>query len=434
MKKMFKTIFIAVMIAAALAVTSFASSFDHCADALGEIGLFRGTQNGYELDRAPTRAEAATMLVRLLGAENEALALSYTAPYTDVADWAKPYVQYLHDNGLTKGTSATTFGYSDKCTAHQYATFLLRALGYTDGKNGDFTYVDALAFAEKCGVVDFVNCGGDAFLRDNVAAMSYTALSVSPKSGEADLLTKLKASGAVSDDKGNIEFFENYRKYIEATKELNEEKKLSTDVKINMTSAVGGKENMKMYYVLSLAADIDAKNPDKSKMMYQGTIKAVTEVDGEKVNLDMPVSHYFANGCLYIDVSGQKQKAELSYSDALETMDINMQTEANPICLIKDIEVKKTADGYETYTVTCAQGGVNAVAGLIETEAAADLSELKISVKLRSGKLVSMSGEMKMSVAAGEETADISVTYEMTNIKNGADVKITAPKNLDEYK
>ena len=434
MKKTFKAILIAVMIAAALAVTSFASNFDHCADALNEMGLFRGTQNGYELDRAPTRAEAATMLVRLLGAENEALALSYTAPYTDVADWAKPYVQYLHDKGLTKGTSATVFGYSDKCTAQQYATFLLRALGYTDGENGDFVYTDALAFAEKCGVVDFVNCAGDVFLRDNVAAMSYTALSVSPKSREADLLTKLKSSGAVSDDKGYIAFFENYRKYMEVSKVLNETAKLSTDIKMSMTSAVAGKENMKMDYTLSLAADIDAENPDESKMMYEGTIKAVTEVEGEKVNLDMPVSYYFADGYLYVDVSGQKQKAQLSYSDALETMDINMQTAANPICLIKGIEVKKTADGYETYNVTCAPGGVNAVSGLIETETATDFAELNISAKLRSGKLVSMSGDMEMKVAQDEGTTDVSVKYEMTNIKTGADVKITAPKNLSEYK
>ncbi len=434
MKKMFKKVFIAVCLTAVLTVVAFASSFDHCADALNEMGLFRGTQNGYELDRAPTRAEAATMLVRLLGAENEALALSYTAPYTDVADWAKPYVQYLHAKGLTKGTSATVFGYSDKCTAQQYATFLLRALGYTDGENGDFTYTEALLFAEKCGVVDFVNCAGSEFLRDNVAAMSYTALSVSPKSGEADLLTKLKTSGTVSDDKGYIKFFESYRKYAEASRTLNDVAKLSADIKMNMTSAVGGIENMKMDYVLNLAADINSENPDKSKMRYEGTIKALTDTDEGKMNLEMPVSYYFADGWLYIDVSGQKQKAELSYSDALETMDINMKTEANPICLIKDIEVKKTADGYETYNVTCAPGGVNAVSGLLETETATDFAELKILAKLRSGKLISMSGDMKMKVAQDGEKTEVSVKYEMTNIKTGADVKIIPPQNLSEYK
>ncbi len=434
MKKVFKVILVTGMLVAALAVTSFASNFDHCAHALGEMGLFRGTQNGYELDRAPTRAEAAAMLVRLLGAENEALALSYTAPYTDVADWAKPYVEYLHNKGLTKGASAVTFGYSDKCTAQQYATFLLRALGYTDGENGDFTYTNALLFAQERGVVDFVNCAGGEFLRDNVAAMSYTALSVAPKSGEEDLLTKLKASGVVSDDKGYIEFFENYRKYIEASKTVNNVTKLSTDVKMNMTSAANGKENMKMDYVLSFAADIDAENPDKSKMRYEGTIKALTDMGEGKMNLEMPVSYYFADGWLYIDVSGQKQKAKITYAGALETMDINMQTDANPICLIKDIEVKKPADGYETYTVTCAPGGISAIAGMIENEDAADLAELKILVKLRADKLVSMSGEMEMSVVTDGQTTEITVTYEMTNIKTGADVKITAPENLDEYK
>ena len=36
-------------------------------------GLFRGSDKGWELDRQPTRAEAAIMLVRFLGLESEAL-------------------------------------------------------------------------------------------------------------------------------------------------------------------------------------------------------------------------------------------------------------------------------------------------------------------------------------------------------------------------
>ncbi len=434
MKKTVRIILISAVLAAMLAVSAFAANFEHCADSLNEIGLFRGTQNGYELDRAPTRAEAATMLVRLLGAEEDALELAYTAPYTDVADWAKPYVQYLHDNGLTKGTSVTTFGYSDKCTAQQYATFLLRALGYSDSEGGDFTYTGAMAFAESIGVVDFVNCNENVFVRDHVAAMSYTALSVSPKSGEADLLTKLKTSGAVADDKGYIELFENYRKYIEASKAVNEVTTLSTDIKMSMISAVDGVENMKMDYDLTLAANIDLENPDSSKMMYEGKITALAETGEGKMNVEMPMSFYFADGYMYIDVSGQKSKAELSYSEALEAMGLNMQTEANPVCLIKDIKVQKTADGYETYTVTCAPGGISAVAGLVQTEDVVGFAELTVSAKLRSGKLVSMSGDMKMSMPQGEQTADVSVTYEMTNIKTGTDVKITAPRDLDEYK
>lgn len=49
------------------------------ADGLYELGLFRGTgtdKDGkpvYELGRTPTRAEALTLLIRLLGEEEEAL-------------------------------------------------------------------------------------------------------------------------------------------------------------------------------------------------------------------------------------------------------------------------------------------------------------------------------------------------------------------------
>ena len=105
MKRFARRLAIVLAVAAILAVSAFAADFTHCADALHDLGLFQGTDSGYDLDRAPTRAEAAAMLVRLLGAEEEAQAMeSYTAPFTDVRDWAKPYVQYLYDNGLTEKT------------------------------------------------------------------------------------------------------------------------------------------------------------------------------------------------------------------------------------------------------------------------------------------------------------------------------------------
>ena len=55
--------------AAMLTASAFAANYTNCADSLHEMGLFQGTQNGYDLDRTPTRAEAAVMLVRLLGKE-----------------------------------------------------------------------------------------------------------------------------------------------------------------------------------------------------------------------------------------------------------------------------------------------------------------------------------------------------------------------------
>ena len=43
------------------------------AEMLNKLGLFLGTDKGFELDRSMTRAEAAAMLCRFLGGEAEAI-------------------------------------------------------------------------------------------------------------------------------------------------------------------------------------------------------------------------------------------------------------------------------------------------------------------------------------------------------------------------
>lgn len=47
---------------------------------LKELQVFKGTSTGFELDREPTRLEAAVMFVRLLGAEEEAKKKNYGHP------------------------------------------------------------------------------------------------------------------------------------------------------------------------------------------------------------------------------------------------------------------------------------------------------------------------------------------------------------------
>ena len=77
------------------------------------------------------------MLVRLYGAEEEALSL-YEAgliahPFEDVSGWAAPYLAWLYSEGLVRGVSETRYGADAPCRARDYALFLLRALGYQDG-------------------------------------------------------------------------------------------------------------------------------------------------------------------------------------------------------------------------------------------------------------------------------------------------------------
>lgn len=217
MNKWLRAVCVGAAAAAMLTASAFAANYTNCADSLHEMGLFQGTQNGYDLDRTPTRAEASVMLVRLLGKEAEAKALTYTAPFTDLKGWEKPYVQYLYSNGLANGTNRTTFNPTGKCTAQMYAVFLLRALGYSD--TADFSYANAIETAREQGIYDTGIINVQNFLRDDAAAASYTALSVSPKNSEGTLLDQLVSENAITeaDAKRYQSLFSSYAQYREAT-------------------------------------------------------------------------------------------------------------------------------------------------------------------------------------------------------------------------
>ena len=216
MKKM-RIALASMLVAAGITATAGAANFTNCADRLKDVGLFQGTNQGYQLDKAPTRAEASAMLVRLLGKEAEAEKLTYTAPFTDLKGWEKPYVQYLYSNGLANGTNRTTFHPTGKCTAQMYAVFLLRALGYSD--TADFSYANAIETAREQGIYDTGIINVQNFLRDDAAAASYTVLSVSPKNSEGTLLDQLVSENAITeaDAKRYQSLFSSYAQYREAT-------------------------------------------------------------------------------------------------------------------------------------------------------------------------------------------------------------------------
>ena len=175
------------MIPAAYAAQTEATE---AADTLHELGLFKGTGTDadgkpvFDLDRAPTRAEAVTMLVRLLGKESEAKSGSWTTPFTDVAAWAKPYVGYAYANGLTTGVGKGLFGGGRPVTAAQYLTFVLRALGYESGT--DFSWDTAWTLTDALGITNGQYHAGtnNSFLRADAALVSVCALGAAAKDGK----------------------------------------------------------------------------------------------------------------------------------------------------------------------------------------------------------------------------------------------------------
>jgi len=162
---------------------------------LETLGLVKGTGSGFEPERTATRAEAVTMLVRLLGREDAALRATGWCPFSD-AGWAAKYITYAYNSGLVTGQSAGWFGSAADVQIRDYLTMLLRALGYSTA-TGDFTWAGSIAFADRIGLTHGEYTAQTPMLREDLALISYTALTMKMKNSERTLIEQLYLDGAV---------------------------------------------------------------------------------------------------------------------------------------------------------------------------------------------------------------------------------------------
>ncbi len=190
--------------------SSGATDYNALADALREMGLFRGTGtaygSGYDLEAAPTRVVGLVMFLRLIGEEQAALAYTGANPFADTPAWCDRYVAYAYGQGYAKGVGTSSggtlyFAPDQPLSAGEYLTFVLRALGYRDsGAEADFSWSTALSKALECGVLNSAEYGmltGSPFLRAQVVYVSYFSLSAPRKDGGGTLLDRLVSSANV---------------------------------------------------------------------------------------------------------------------------------------------------------------------------------------------------------------------------------------------
>lgn len=106
--------------------------------------VFQGDQNGaLNWDDTLTRAEAVTMLIRLMGLDGEApAAAARPCPFSDVPDWARGYVTLAAEKGVTIGMGDGRFDPSSPCGAREFITMLYRLTHLTEGK--DYSWATAL--------------------------------------------------------------------------------------------------------------------------------------------------------------------------------------------------------------------------------------------------------------------------------------------------
>lgn len=175
---------------------SYKVMYENQANALESLGLFKGTDYGFELNRPASRIESLIMLIRLLGEEEQALSYSGTHSFTDVADWATNYVAYAYDKGYTKGVTTTIFGSDTYVKDKDYYTFVLRALGFEDGT--DFEWSTAYKTALEKAIIPMNFGEKDVFYRDDTALVSYNALDIQINNSDKKLYENLIEKNVIS--------------------------------------------------------------------------------------------------------------------------------------------------------------------------------------------------------------------------------------------
>lgn len=149
-------------------------------------GLMNGTGDGFSPNNNINRAQLVTVLYRMAG-EPE---VTGENPFTDVPDgqWYTDAVLWAAENGITDGTSETTFSPNNPLTREQMATFLYRFAdfeteepieitgdlsGYTDADLVADYAVDAMTWAVGEGVISGI--GNNTLAPDNTASRAQMA-------------------------------------------------------------------------------------------------------------------------------------------------------------------------------------------------------------------------------------------------------------------
>ena len=408
MKRIFTVLAATLLLTAAMAVTASASDYDAVAEDLAAIGVFRGTSDGFELDRAPTRSEAAIMLVRLLGAEDEArdayAAGELTMPFTDVGATAAPYVAYLYQQGITNGTSATKFG-TGVCGAQNYVVFLLRALGYEDGT--DFQYADALAFAQEKGFYDPLMFPG-TFLRDDLAAVTYQALGTDLKDGSTYLLKSLIDSDAVDAQAAApmTEKIETYRALQQASADME-----STAMDVDVTASID----------MSVAQDGETVS---MPMTMDGNIQMILDEDDLQMACDfdigmmgetMTTREWLKDGWVYVESTVENGEAvrTKTQADLAEQLALIEQAQATA-----DLDMVNVSGLAMVDSITVQTQGANTVYTMVITSSSME-GMLHILREFPDGS------DLVGPIAEGSHFGDITAIYTVDRSGDLKDIQMT---------
>ena len=139
------------------------------------IGIINGDDKGnFNPEGTLTRAEATVIITKILGAAD---IKATTDKFTDVTEnyWGMPYIAYCVAEGVVAGMGDGTFAPNAKLTGYQWATLLLRAIGYE--VSGETWQIDVAKLVKSLNLAKGVTfVGTDEISRQDACQMALNAL------------------------------------------------------------------------------------------------------------------------------------------------------------------------------------------------------------------------------------------------------------------
>ena len=393
-------------------------------EVLQTVGIMTGDQNGnFNPDGSITRNEMAVVMAHLLNLDYDYY--RGTNPFTDVPEWAAPYVAACAAEGVVAGIGNGQYGGNNKVTAAEASLMIMKALGYFQNAEDFGTDWQVATIRQASYINLFANINSDA---DSALTRAQVAQLV---------LNGLKAQMVdFTGDKG-IQIGDvtvGYR--AEYTARTNANKKYNS-IDTGKTDIAGNNQ----YYV-QLGEELyngDLKLADNEADVF-GRPAHTWSFDGEEigtyVNYDLMVKEYTT-------AATGKELYEAVGKTAFDKYDFKSYVDGEDSDLYKEIskdnkkEVTDTADGALTqvFVNSDAEEVVVTVINTYLAQATADYSEKKDTATFKVYDIDSsatVSGE-DFDVADISKDDFVLVTYADGEIQTISDVEILSNVEISTF-
>lgn len=415
-------------------------------EVLQMLGVMKGDEKGnFNPDNKVTRNEMAVIMTHLLN-----LNAGGTSPFKDVPTWAQPYVAACYANGVTAGTSATTYGGSSNVTATEAALMVMKALGYFgyQGEFGDNWSLAVVKQAQKVGLFDGVSAAVTSQItRSEAAQICLNALeatvTVVTQSGGGNInmgggSVVLNPSYSYEDVKSSKD--KDYRGSVKGdeVQQLCEKlygDKLTKDTTGGVTDKFGRNAAKWSYSTKSVTApekaDLTYTAEVSAKTLYNDlglnkAVTATTNTDGKGTSATGSFEITKTGNAADKTIGGNGATVEVYKTEAGQTVTVKIVVVNNHGGVIKSVNDKNddrtvTVEGEKAYkTDAFAEDDV-----VVYTKADGEIQTMALAQKAASGevtRMVTTAGKASLTIGGTEYklAQKFAVADSKTiNVKNG---------------